>query len=785
MILSINSAGYTNFPAQKKTDKQRTEKYLQSCVDAGISLIDNEIGNKIRKSKKEMRILYDILDGKIDPKDKKHITNPLNIEGYEFPGTARTYPLITPLFSVLAGEERNRTHFLNVGLTNEDGISQKQDFLNSQLNQILIQGIQNSGGNKEEIESKLQKFGEWSKYTYKDKRERMAFQILNYLDKELNLNFKFNSGFENLLAIGEEFFISDIIGGEPTLRKGDPMNFTFIGSNNSPYPEDCSVIIEDGYVNLGSILDDYYDELTPKQITALEEGTSTNKSLSKSLWAYKTPAQPDINIDDLIDSNGGLGSILGINSSSANKLSGGYNSYGQIRRTRVLWASMKKIGILSFMDKNGETQKTEVPETYIPNKELGETVKWLWIKEWWEGTKLADDFYIKMQPRPVQFRTMSNLSKSNPGIVGIVNNINSSNVTSFVSALKPIQYLYDEFMYRMQTAFMTSYGSIARLDVTQIPDGWDMDKWLYYATVYKWAVQDPMKEGEEGVSRGKLSGTMNQPANTFNLDQGNLIQQNMMMLEFLERRANDIAGITPQRKGAIANRETVGGVERAVVQSSHRTEKWYSLHDYVILRANQILLETAKVAWRNNKFKRTFVLDDMTQGILDFDSEVFNEGEYGVMVNNAREDTEIKGMIESSVNILLQRGVNLSTILHIKRTKDISTMLRKIEEEEIKIIQREQENNKATLEQQAEMSKRAENLELEKIAADERNNVRNNQTKLTIALEEDEDKNNVNSEENIKKNEDNIKIQQEKLKLDEKKIEETVRHNKATEHNKK
>jgi hypothetical protein len=34
----------------------------------------------------------------------------------------------------------------------------------------------------------------------------------------------------------------------------------------------------------------------------------------------------------------------------------------------------------------------------------------------------------------------------------------------------------------------------------------------------------------------------------------------------------EVMGITPQREGQVSNRETVGGVERSVLQSSHITE---------------------------------------------------------------------------------------------------------------------------------------------------------------------------------------------------------------------
>ena len=61
---------------------------------------------------------------------------------------------------------------------------------------------------------------------------------------------------------------------------------------------------------------------------------------------------------------------------------------------------------------------------------------------------------------------------------------------------------------------------------------------------------------------------------------------------------SEIAGVTPQREGAIQNRETVGGVERSVAQSSHITEYWFARHEDVKQRALGLLLETAKIAFK-------------------------------------------------------------------------------------------------------------------------------------------------------------------------------------------
>jgi len=44
------------------------------------------------------------------------------------------------------------------------------------------------------------------------------------------------------------------------------------------------------------------------------------------------------------------------------------------------------------------------------------------------------------------------------------------------------------------------------------------------------------------------------------------------LLEYIKTEMGEVCGISQQREGQISNRETVGGVERATLQSSHITE---------------------------------------------------------------------------------------------------------------------------------------------------------------------------------------------------------------------
>ena len=111
---------------------------------------------------------------------------------------------------------------------------------------------------------------------------------------------------------------------------------------------------------------------------------------------------------------------------------------------------------------------------------------------------------------------------------------------------------------------------------------------------------------------------------------GNEIQQYINYLEWISTKIGEIAGISKQREGQISNRETVGGVERATLQSSHITEWLFFTHESVKKRVLECLLETAKIALKGRKKKFSYLLSDGALKIMDIDGEEFAECDYGL-----------------------------------------------------------------------------------------------------------------------------------------------------------
>jgi hypothetical protein len=251
----------------------------------------------------------------------------------------------------------------------------------------------------------------------------------------------------------------------------------------------------------------------------------------------------------------------------------------------------------------------------------------------------------------------------------------------------------------------------------------------------KLAVTDSFKEGNKGAALGKISGLMNnQSSGVIDANQGDAIQYYVNMLEWITQSMSDIVGITKQREGSIQNRETVGGVERSVLQSSHITEWIFAQHDNVKKRVLECFIETAKAAMRGQQKKFQYLLSDGTNKIVEIDGDEFSECDYGLVIQDGRQTQEIMQKLEGLAQSMVQNQlITASTLIKIFNTNSIAEISRTLQYEEQQVKEQQQQAQQAEQEtQKAELDFRKQ-MEAEKIRIQEDNNVRDNETKLIIA----------------------------------------------------
>jgi hypothetical protein len=736
----------SQFPHQKRSQSEKNKKFFKECIDAGASMSawgQDALGSStIRNSRRNKIVNYNLLNNIISKEEMDRVVDPFKIQFEDTSLTYKNYPLVNPSINLLVGEERKRMFSPQFVLASSDAVNQKIKDIGDNFHEFAVEKITSGIQDEQLIQREVEEWNRWLEFSYKDKRERMANQTIQYLTGKLRLKEVFNRGFEDLLISTEEIYVIDIIGGEPILRKADPVNIYTLRGGHSYKIEDNDIIVEDGYLSPGEIVDRYYDYLTPADIKKIEGGT-TYQSGAKGMM-FKNQLTNELTAFDTIIETVGVGNLVTLSRSGASYFGGAFDSEGNVRVTRVVWKGFRKIGIKEYFDEVGDFQRDIVPEGYEPQTDLGEKIEWTWVTEWYEGTKIGADIYIKMQPREVQMRRMDNLSYCHPGIVGSSFNIDGNKAMSLVDLVRDYQYLYNFIMYKTENGIAKYLGKVGKINLSMIPEGWTMSKYLSYLYNMNMMVEDPFNEGNRGAATGKLAGSMSQQGNSAEFGDPEFIQRHIEILRFIEERVDQITGITNQRRGAIDNRETVGGVERSVMQSSHITEKWFSIHDDTRLRALECLLEAAKVAWNKKSFIRSYILDDGSEAILDFDSQIFNESEYGGYVTSDSDDRNILEQLKSLTQPMIQNGTPISVIVDMLRTKDIGSLHRKIAMAEADAQKRAQEAQQAGQEALQQEQQAAQELEMMKLDIQQMENEldreleqykidRDNDTKITVA----------------------------------------------------
>lgn len=727
---STVDSGLPGFPSQKRSASQKSKKWGEDCVRAAI---DNALYSKeFKASWKEMRTNIDLYNNTLDEKEMMEFCDPFDLGDDTFPVKPRNYPIAAPKINLLVGEEAKRTSDYRIRVINDDAVSDKEKAIKSKFMQTLAEMLQAEGLEQEEAEKKMQELQKWRKYEYQDLRERRATFLLEHMKRKEKVDRKFNDGFRDALITGLEVYAISVEGGEPMLRKCNPLNIKTIRTSESPNIEDSDIIVEYAYYSPGKVIDMFHEHLKDTQIKQIEAGKTEARTESNGIESL-TGHEPDLPAMNLIQDENGQLIAQGELTNSHLPF---FANDGSMLVTRVVWRSLKKVGKLKYYDPvTGKEQYDLVSEFRKPDIRKGEEIEWFWVTDWWEGTKIGKDMYVNIRPYPVKAYSMTNPSVSMCPYVGMAYTINDEKVTSLMGRMKPYQYLYNAFMWKTQEAFAKYKGVVGTIDLARTPRGWEFEDVLYYAERMGWIVQDSFKEGDKGAATGKLAGNLGSTQGPMNFDMSGYIQQNIAMLNYLKVEMGEISGVSKQREGQIENRELVGNVERSVTQSSHITEQYFAIHESIKQRVLTGLIEAAKYAYRGANKKVQHVLDDMSTQIFDIDGDQFRELDYDLVVSNSVADSQTYQQFIQLAQAGLQNDkLNFSNLLDIMTDRSISSIRRKIETaEEDRAIQAQQEQQQqikaqqeaaqAQLAQQQQIEAAKMQLELEKIRLEQEHDI--------------------------------------------------------------
>ena len=780
-----------NLPPQQLPFSKKNKKWRKAHLDWADSKTFFNY-SLVRKSVIHKKINYDLLNGKLHMSDIELVLNPDSIKAGFVPDRIQHYPIMNSKLNVLRGEESRRVFDYRVIVTNPNAISEIENNKKEELLQNLQKLMADTSKSEEEFNQELEKLNDYYTYEWQDMREIRGNAILNHYVKEYNIPLLFNNGFMDAVTVGEEIYQCDIVGGEPVIERLNTLKVRIFKSGYSNKIEDADIIIIEDYWSPGRVIDTYHDVLSKKDIEYIENipdhiGQASIDSMDNidERFGYVNNHM----VGEEISTDGFYFDPFNLFSDSISNSLLPYDLAGNIKVLRMYWKSRRRIKkVKSYDPETGEEVYNFFPETYIIDKDNGEEEQIFYINEAWEGTKIGTDIYVNMRPRVVQYNRLSNSSRCHFGIIGSIYNLNDSRPFSLVDMMKRYNYFYDVIHDRLNKIMARNWGKLLRLDLAKIPKKWDIEKWMYYAKVNGIAVEDSFKEGNIGAASGKLAGALNNSSSgVIDAEFGNSIQSQINLLEFIKMEMSEVVGITRQREGQISNRETVGGVERATLQSSHITEWLFVIHDDVKRRVLECFLETAKIAFKGRSKKFQYILSDNSMRIMDIDGDEFAEADYGLVVDNSQGTQELAQKLDMLAQAALQnQTLSFSTIMRLYNSSSLAEKQRLVEKDEQAIQARNAQAQQQQMQAQQQIVQLENEQRLAEMQQKEQANIRDNETKIIVAQiqanskedgisEPETNEDRANLREKIREFDEKMRLEKEKLSFEREKHSDDVR----------
>lgn len=740
----------TSFPRQALPDARKGKKWRQQCMEWGDSKTYMHY-SPVRKSVKHKQINYDLLNGKLHMDDLVMLLNPSEVEPNFLPETIQHFPIMNSTLETLIGEEIHRPFDWRAIVTNMNAVSEIEETKKNALLSSMQEIIEDTSISEEDYMKKMEDLADYYEYEYQDFREMRANEYIKQFAKSQNFPLIFQGGFRDALAVGEEIYQCDIMGGEPVLEKCNTQKTRIYRSGNSNKVEDADIIIVEDYWAVGKVFDVYGDSLDPKDVKYLDDlpwgggqGTDGMDNIDETYGFIDRNMVNEEFVDDgsfFWDPEGDLGTYQSMQP---------FDAQGNVRVMRMYWKSRRRIKKVKMYDQEtGDEYFEFFDDTYVPDESKGEEAEILWINEAWEGTMIGGHvrtrdgkeveesrgILVNVRPRPVQYWRMDNPSKCSLGFVGTIYNLNDDKPFSMVDMMKPYNYLYDVIHYRLMDAIASMWGSMADVDLATIPEDWDVTQWMYFARKNHLSVRDSFREGNKGAATGKLAASLNNNSQRIVTDMtGDYIQQLMNIAAYIKTEMKAMVGVTPQREGQIANRETVGGVERSVLQSSYITERYFAIHKDTKRRALEMFVETAKIAARGRKISFRYKTSDTSWKLMEFEGDVFAEDDYGIVMDDGSDILNLDQKIEALGQAAIQNKYKLSAIMKMYTSSNsLSDKIRQLEKAERKTFEEEMQQQQMQMQAaqettQAQMAMQQAELET-KVAM----NTENNETKILVA----------------------------------------------------
>lgn len=561
--------------------------------------------------------------------------------------------------------------------------------------------------------------------------QRMLEHWMNVNDVE-NITVE---GFKHALITGKEVYRLGIRNFKPFMELTNPMGLTYYLSPNKHNIEDAEWVKYEQDITVPEFFDMFGNVLKPKHLKKLDAlvevgGRTTGRNTNiESQLVSVVSNDPRVRRGEIDQRNAAGQEYL-------KSVYGGlkaYNSKTILRHVHIVFIAQRMMYYVYRTNEEGKLVHEWFDEHYTPSKLNGD-ISWkiVWVNQIWQVDKIGDgDDAIYLNVGPVEGQYLSPDDPFNPKMPYIGSEYsrlmgNSRNV-AIMDLGKPWQYKFNVQMARLQEMDATDLGNVLLMVQQAIPKDWDPIDFYGYLKHYKIGLLDLQ---QEGVGPNDVNAIKN-----VDLSNRNEKQNTIAYLEFLKDNIAKSMYYNPSRLGQISPYLPVTNNQQNILQSSAQTEDIYSIHNSIIERALNALVDNARLCYYMNPKEYEFILDDAQAAHLDVSEDLFKNAKLGVKVANQSEDDINMQAIKEFIPYFLQTDKidfeDTAKLLWAKNGSEILNIAKKGDKKAENKAQAAAQNEQQLLAQKAEQDERLLRLEAQLAL-------------MTQAVEHDTNRNNLN-----------------------------------------
>jgi hypothetical protein len=710
------------FPNMFVTEKEKAkDTWIKEVMDYFTGVATLQYLNKRKRIIRNYRLANGFLTFEDfygeDERENSFVKNVIGKQ--KLPSHIKNYSILSTPMNKLMGELTRRPLSFKVKAYDDDSKSEelkaRTSVLISSYLSTLVTNVLASAGDlpedfsKEEFIASVKKQVEEELDNYTSAAEEWGNNIVSALSAEFNIKELSEEAFMDLWLTGEQYYeiYEDTSKIGFNIRQVPAKNVWDLASRNKKYTSDPSGRLDSSYavgtietMELSEIMQTF-KWLTQEEIDHLRDIIGRGQLIYGRKKDHSVTGDASITYDTYDPLARDYYEIIAsevldheLNSDVFEMFRGEVDPMNRFVVVKAYFIGKKKIGKLTYLDEMGMPQEILVDENYKSGDlETEISLEWAWINQLYKGVRIGLDIY-HIEPLSILDYMPIIGTKLPRKHVG--------QPYAPFDLMKPFQILYNICMNQIFELLEKEIGNVASIELKAIPpvkdEGDERDALEIMETEAKIrGIITFNSTPSPGVN-------IPQPIRPIPLDRTAEISARFQLAEAIREQCWTMFGFPRQRMGQVFASERASNARIALTESYVQTEWIFTLHEYVLFRLYQAILDVAKVVESRNPLSTISYIN--SHGISHFISvtpEDLKFRDLKIFPTNRTEDIEEFNNVKQAVMAVAQGTQDFVTVIDILTTNSVREL-----KKAAKRIQARIEENIARQQQQMQMQTEAE-----------------------------------------------------------------------------